>query len=83
MTFLLPVVADAHKWADAECATWPDPDIWYRDDNLRDARLAIEICHTCPLQAQCAADNLHEVDGIWGGMTPRQRKAARTKASES
>ncbi len=46
-------------------------------DDYANARL---ICGRCPVQTDClnhALDN-REVDGFWGGATPRQRRTIRT-----
>ncbi len=53
-----------------------------KDDNRvasqEDYRLAIKICKSCKHQLECAAWAIkHEAHGIWGGLTPSQRKKIR------
>lgn len=38
---------------------------------------ARQICDTCPVQAECAESGADEVHGVWGGLSPNQRRAAR------
>lgn len=64
-------------WLDlAACAGHP-VDTWFRDDRLADT--AKTICRTCPVQTDCLnyAFTNREFDdhtGIYGGMTPRERR---------
>lgn len=46
---------------------------------LAQTERAKEICRTCPVVAQCleAALEHGEDDGIWGGMTPEERRRLR------
>lgn len=48
---------------------------WSADDQRKVAR---KLCGHCPAQAQCRAHALAagEPDGVWGGTTERDRKAA-------
>jgi len=54
-----------------------DPEIWYSDkeDVGLTYRLAREFCGQCPVMHQCAnyAIEAGETDGVWGGLTPRER----------
>jgi WhiB family redox-sensing transcriptional regulator len=51
------------------------------------ARIAMAICHTCPVEQQCLQHALRndEVHGIWGGKSERARarlrRGLRTKGS--
>lgn len=58
-----------------------DPELWYSDKNdvgltYRQAR---EFCTQCPVMVQCAnyAIEAGEADGVWGGLTPRDRMKMR------
>jgi len=44
------------------------------DDGVVDAK---RICRACPVRAQCLEANLHELDGIFGGTTERERHLLR------
>lgn len=60
-------------WTGANCATAPDPDIFFPEPG-QDPTPALNYCHGCPLREQCKnyADTLHTV-GIWGGTTDDTR----------
>ena len=40
-------------------------------------------CNVCPLIQQCGMDGLHEDFGMWGGMTPRERRRLRDGKTEA
>ena len=48
-------------------------------------RAALEICAKCPVRLECAQLALDErIDhGVWGGLTPAQRRAARRQAVDA
>jgi WhiB family transcriptional regulator, redox-sensing transcriptional regulator len=52
---------------------YPDEDHYLYDEKVQAAKA---ICATCPIKPECAerAIRLRESDGIWGGMTPRERR---------
>lgn len=58
----------------AACAGHDDPDLWF-SDNVAQQYAAIRICRTCPVLEPCLnyAAQLKLDDGVWGGMTPRDR----------
>lgn len=44
-------------------------------DNYKDAK---KICETCDHKIECAEWGIkHEVHGMWGGLTPQERKQIR------
>ncbi len=55
-----------------------DPDWWHPDaSDVQTRRLAVAICHACPVVADCLAYALAdegELHGIWGGLTAAQRQ---------
>lgn len=55
------------------------PDTWFGDSLL--VPIAKKLCFTCPVQAECleyaVTRNIDE--GVWGGMTPEERRAYRRK----
>lgn len=62
---------------DALC-TQSDPDAWFPDHTgtTAESRMVKAICQQCPVVAEClqvAIDN-HEIHGIWGGLTPMERR---------
>jgi hypothetical protein len=56
-----------------------DPEAFYCDPtNLEAVAVAKTICKTCPYRSQCAAYAIRwEQLGIWGGLTPQERKLLR------
>jgi hypothetical protein len=64
---------------DAVCADDAMPDRW--TDNGR-TRLQV-LCERCPLRRPCLQYALdHDVDGIWGGTTMRERSHLRRQAPQ-
>lgn len=65
----------------AECASSPDPDLWFREgDELR----AKVVCDAiCPVRDACLSIALADPElsayGIWGGTTPGQRMRLRRR----
>ena len=66
---------------DGEDTSW-----WFPDKtgacNPATAR-AVAICKTCPVQQACLthAQELPEHHGIWGGLTPEQRRGLRRRVT--
>lgn len=64
------------EWTkDALCTQVDVGDAFYPDRGDEGA-VAKRICSMCPVQAQCLEDALvrNEPEGIWGGLSPRQRQ---------
>jgi WhiB family redox-sensing transcriptional regulator len=62
-------------WQDrAACADLPVD--WFYPDKGRRADRAKAVCRRCPVRVECGdyAIATNEVDGIWGGMSRRQRE---------
>jgi WhiB family redox-sensing transcriptional regulator len=74
-------IADQPWMGDALCAQ-VDPEMFFpeRGGSIRSAKA---ICRRCPVSAECLAYALehHEVFGVWGGVTERERRKLRRKAS--
>lgn len=68
-------------WEDAACRT-ADAELFFTPEGLtREQRRATErraklICARCPVRAQCLEAALvgEERHGIWGGLSPRERR---------
>lgn len=68
-----------HLWmADASCRKRKN-DFWYPplDTDVPDNYYAIgrEVCHRCPVWAECLDAGIDEKWGMWGGLTPQERTA--------
>lgn len=67
-------------WSSKAACKGQDPRWWFpsAENSLkerRDMKAAISICQGCEVQSDCLQHALaHESDGIWGGMTGKQRK---------
>lgn len=63
------------------CTNYPDafyPD--HSEEGSREWRWAVDTCKQCPIQQQCAEYGIKwEMYGIWGGLSPRQRMALRSR----
>jgi len=40
--------------------------------------VALAACRVCPVVTPCLLAGLHETEGIWGGVSARQRRSFRT-----
>lgn len=71
------VIGNVNKWSDrAVCRTIGVDTFYHIEDNkLKNA--AQQYCVSCPVQNQClyTAIILKEDYGLWGGLTPRQRRS--------
>ena len=82
MTVRGDVVPDTSWSKDANCRGH-DPNLWFPTggstwEERKAMRLAVETCRSCPVQAECRDYGLrYEREGIWGGLTPREREATR------
>lgn len=73
-------------WADQALCAQSDPELWF---DLADRwkptptgerePIAKSICRRCPVQVECLRHALDDpsLEGIWGGLTTRDRKALR------
>jgi WhiB family redox-sensing transcriptional regulator len=66
-------------FVDAGCQD-ADPTLFFAESNSRIAR-AKQLCAGCPIQRMCLKWALENAeDGVYGGMTPRERKKKRAGA---
>lgn len=69
-------VADDRPWAAfAACVGEFGPKFF--PQTRADERIALAICRTCPVQAECLDHAIEhkERHGVWGGTTERERRA--------
>ena len=65
-------------WTQEAACRGTDTEIFYPVTQDEEAE-ALSICATCPVRAQCLdyAIRNREAYGVWGGMTPEQRRRIR------
>ncbi|MEV0584052.1 WhiB family transcriptional regulator [Nonomuraea sp. NPDC050310] len=67
---------------DAACRTAADFTVFFpQGERSPEVEQAVAFCRWCPVRAQCLAfalDN-NEKDGIWGGLTPKERRRERRR----
>ena len=58
-----------------------DPDLWFPDSRVTVDAGVVAICRSCPIRRPCLAYALwHVEDGVWGGLTPRERERVQEAA---
>jgi hypothetical protein len=67
-------------WADQALCAEVDPELWFPEKG-ESARPAKQVCARCPVRRPCLDYALAtgEPNGIWGGLTPPQRRALRRR----
>ena len=76
--FTPPAVGKA--WMRGAACRGKDPAIWYCESDgevCADEIEAVSICERCPAVGYCALASLSEQEGIWAGMTHRNRTRLR------
>jgi WhiB family transcriptional regulator, redox-sensing transcriptional regulator len=73
---LITRICTQQPWmADAACHG-ANPDLFFPNPG-QNATQALAICATCTVQKECREAGELEQFGIWGGVTPRQRRQQR------
>lgn len=73
----MTVMSDDMEWRDNAMCQYVAPDIFFPDKG-GSAREAKRICSTCSVLEVCRAYALtHDVIGVWGGLSDRERAALR------
>lgn len=68
------------NWHERAACRSEDPELFFPVSDDGSSLLQIErarrICHRCPVLRECRGWALRngERDGVWGGLTPRQRR---------
>ena len=65
-------------WQDSAACQGADPDIFFPDRGGK-ASKAKKLCSSCPVASPCLDFALENdlAEGIWGNMTPKERRAIR------
>jgi WhiB family redox-sensing transcriptional regulator len=69
-------------WKDRALCAQTDPEIFFPEkSHWRQAITAKLVCQRCPVRDACLAHALKHDEryGVWGGMTPSQRKELRRR----
>jgi WhiB family transcriptional regulator, redox-sensing transcriptional regulator len=66
---------DTMGWADLGSCVGRDPDLFFPERGADTSR-ARALCRSCPVRSECLDYALQSGQkfGIWGGMTPAQRR---------
>lgn len=75
----------APEWTeDAACAATGNPDAWFPGEHqFALGLMAKKVCAACPVQGDCLKTALSftvQPDGIWAGLTRKQREQMRREA---
>jgi WhiB family redox-sensing transcriptional regulator len=69
-------VAESEAWMAQAVCKEVDPELFFvSDHDTLGVRRAKNVCATCPVRAECAGYAIQRVElqGIWGGLTTRER----------
>ena len=71
----LRAVPEYQPWMDRAVCAQTDPDLFFPEKN-GNAAPARRICGTCPVAGECLEYALanRETHGVWGGLTPLERR---------
>jgi WhiB family redox-sensing transcriptional regulator len=57
-----------------------DPEMFFPErGDVATAKAATTFCHGCPVERACLEANLHEKQGVWGGMSEADRRKERRR----
>jgi WhiB family redox-sensing transcriptional regulator len=68
------------SWAGRGACRTSDPELFFpTGTSAEEAVEAKQVCATCPVLAECRSYAIRhaEPDGIWGGLTPKERRNLR------
>ena len=80
---LEPLDREALEWQDAALCAQVDGDEWFPEKG-ESVLQAKRICRDCPVRVECLRYALDhdELYGVWGGLSPEDRKAVRADRVE-
>ena len=77
-----PIFPETPAWMSQALCAQVDTELFWPEKG-GSSRPALGVCNRCEVREAClqyALDN-NEIDGIWGGVTPRVRRAMRKEAA--
>ena len=76
---------DSAPWREAALCAQTDPEVFFPPVGSS-GEMARRICRQCPVTAECLEVALsrpaHSDEGIWGGTTPKERRAIRAARND-
>jgi len=76
LTTVLAAMLASDGWRDQAVCRQTDPEIFFpaKGESVRAAK---RVCQQCPVRSECLehAIERRESDGVWGGTSPRERRA--------
>lgn len=82
MTFHATPLPDPHAWrAEAACRN-SDPDQWFPGPGVNTSAL-VAICAACPSRVPCLEFGMDEEEGIYGGLSGRERRRIRQREQKA
>ena len=79
----LPQVSSDQDWRAQALCSKTDPEIFFAPGAL-EHKVAKRICRLCPVQRQCLVYAMEAPmdHGVWGGLTERERRGFRRRATD-
>ena len=76
-------VVDDGSWRSQAACRGCNPGMFFPErGDTRGVQAALAVCGECPVREQCLNDNLFEDDGIFGGLSGRQRRSLRSRIGQ-
>lgn len=70
------------EWAEQALCAQTDPELFFPDKG-RSVNPAKRVCAQCPVTAPCLEFGLHMREGVWGGLSERERRAVINQRRQS
>lgn len=69
------------SWRDQAACADMEPELWFPVSTETSSPVAKATCISCPVRLECLsyAMQTYQRDGMWGGVTPKNRRAIRRK----
>lgn len=85
LCLLIDLLVPVGPWVDDALCAQVGGDNWFASERGRSAefQLARRLCFSCPVREECLefAVNNNIREGVWGGLSPRQRAALRRRTA--
>lgn len=73
---LARLLDDRPSWRSLAACRGMDPELFFpgRGEDLAPIRA---VCRSCPVAGPCLEDGMYEKQGVWGGLSERERRGLR------